>query len=290
MFTITQYQVTLSILKPIIFNTYPGFYLRNALINAMVDYCQNPNRIKNNKVTHCQGCRFLDKCAYASLNLPVLEPVGTPAIMPFMLDVTDLIVGKYQQGEIIFGFRLLGNADKYASLFADSFDAIGKQYGIGENGQPGSFSLREMRKINVIHAGEILAAQPSQAESLGLSFRQLKLSDKMMDTLQAIPFSLLIQFSNSRISEIGSTYGAGPADNPALIIPPGLDNMVAHTAQMAKCNYQYAGSRQGYWFFNGMLQYSGNLSAYYNLLRLASYTGIGGFTSYGFGTFSLHNE
>jgi hypothetical protein len=112
----------------------------------------------------------------------------------------------------------------------------------------------------------------------------------MMNTLQAIPFSLLMQIITSRIAEIGSTYCEQKAENPTLLLPPDLDKIVGHTAQMAKCNYQYAGSRQGYWFFNGTLHYRGNLSGYYNLLRLASYTGIGSFTSYGFGTYSIRHE
>ena len=287
MFTITQYQVTLNIKKPVIFITYPGFYLRNAIIHAMVDHCRNPNRVSNNKVTNCQGCKQIKKCAYSALHLPVQEPDGIPGIMPFMLHIPDLISGKYQNGEISFELRLFGSADKYADLFAKSLETIGQNHGIGENGEPGSFSLMEMRKINVVNANEILTAQPPQLENLTLSFRHLKLSDKMMDTLQNMPFGLLMQIVANRVTELAATYGTAVANNSLPSFHANMEKMYHHTAHLAKCNYQYAGSRQGYWFFNGQLDYNGNLSPFYNLLQLGRYTGIGRFTSYGFGAYSI---
>lgn len=290
MFTITQYQVLLRIHKPIIFNTYPGFYLRNALVNALVDHCHNPNRVNNHRVTNCQGCRQLQKCAYAALHLPVQEPDGIPGIMPFSLHVPDLIFGKYQTGEISFELRLFGNADKFAGLFVKSLENIGQDYGIGENGQPGSFSLVEMQRINVVEANEILTAPPPPLENLTLSFRHLKLSDKMMETRQNIPFDLLMQLLTSRMAELAETFGNNPGNNSLPAFHSDGELMCRHTAQLAKCNYQYAGSRQGYWFFNGQLHYEGNLTPYYNLLRVGGLTGIGRFTSYGFGTYSIRHE
>jgi len=290
MFEITDYQVTYKVNKPVIFTTYPGFYLRNALIKAMTRYCSNPNRIKDQKITNCHGCKFQPKCVYYSLHLPVEEPEGTPVPMPFLLDANNLIVGKYEQGEMSFTIRLFGNARIHANWFRESFEAIGKHYGLGEEGSARSIRLLEMKEMKLMDVKSILTTQSLPSERITLNFDQLKLPDKLMKTPFQLSAEKLFQLITGRVTELDLLYGNSRVDIQLFFPENNISNRIKSASRFSKCNYQYTGTGIGHYFLNGQVELTGQLQPVLNLLLLGSRVGIGRFTAYGFGTYSIHHE
>jgi len=83
---LTRLTFTLHLHKPLVFTSFPGFYLRNALVKAMTVHCRNRLRKREQMVTDCKGCRFLTGCICYHLNLPVPEPEEKSRVMPFRIE------------------------------------------------------------------------------------------------------------------------------------------------------------------------------------------------------------
>ena len=114
MLTLHSYHIRLHLHCPIIFGTFPGFYLRNALVKALTVHCREPGRMNGQQVISCKGCGRNKNCLYYKLNLPVEVPEGIPRSMPFTLKVDSLIIGKYEIGILEFELMLFSRASHYA--------------------------------------------------------------------------------------------------------------------------------------------------------------------------------
>lgn len=290
MFEIAKYHLILKVESPITFNTFPGFHIRNALVKCFTDYCRNENRKKDGKVMNCHGCKFLNKCVYHSLNLPVEEPLAAPLPMPFSLNVDQMIIGKYEEGEMCFEMNLFGKAIQYSDHFKKAFSDIGSNYGIGDKnkeGKQGFFKVVEMSLSEKTTSESELEKIFSEKESLILKFARLKLSDKNMEIPVKLPFNSFMEMLIRRISDLELNYGNGECSISHI---SHNEHTIEDYSSFAKCNYKYTGSGKGHFFLNGRVEYKGNLGNYINLITLGSIIGIGRFTAYGFGNYSIEYE
>lgn len=290
MFEIAKYKVIIKVESPILFSTFPGFYIRNALVKSFTNYCKNENRKKGGKVINCHGCKFLDKCVYSLLNMPVEEPIAAPLPMPFSINADHMITGKYEEGEMGFEISLFGKTIEYSEYFHKTFSDIGINYGIGDkdkHGNQGFFKVIEMSQINKINSEYKLEKTLLEEESLLLKFSRLKLSGKNMKCPVMLPFDSFKEMLIRRISDLDINYGDG--QSTVLQISQN-EHTIEDFSIFAKCNYIYTGSGQGHYFLNGSVEYKGNLDNYLNIITLGSNIGIGRFTSYGFGNYSIEYE
>lgn len=292
MLTITRYQVNIEVLKPIIFTSFPGFYIRNALVKAMVGHCSNTERVTNQKVISCRECSQQEDCTYFQLNLPVEEPVGIPGVMPFILDVSSLIIGKYQSGTLQFGLTLFGNAKRCIHQIMEAVHSIGMNYGLGEKGQAGNYRLCGYTKIADTEIQEILNRNIVSRSKVSLYFSQLKLSDAKMHHKPSMPPDYLVQLIETRIHDLVAAFGDRLIGEPLIgqslhRFPAERLAQINHSEQFALCNYQYTGTGVGHLFLSGWTSYEGAPSSFDNLIEAGSLLGIGRFTSYGFGTYTL---
>jgi len=284
---LTRLTLTLHLQKPLVFTCFPGFYLRNALVKAMTVHCRNQLRKREQMVTDCKGCKYTSHCIYYRLNLPVMEPEEKPGVMPFRIEAGELITGKYQQGDVTFGMTLFGHAAEHIDELRDAWVRIGSEYGLGDEGADRSFTVGKEMAIQVENSEDILTREYPETNRLSLQFRHLRLSQKKMETKPVLPFQELINQIMLRLHALGDAYGEenlrtglSEADNLSA-------GDITHEERWVLCNYQYPGNRQGYWFLNGQSVYKGHLSPFLPLLHLGSQTGIGRFTSYGFGNYII---
>lgn len=282
---ILNYRVNTVIHQPLLFTTYPGFYLRNALVKALTVHCREPGRVKDHKVVSCIGCSRAGTCLYKKLNLPVEVPEGIPGPMPFSLDVSMLHTGKYQSGVVRFGLTLYGRAGHYLPLFEKALEKVGHEYGIGEQGQAGQFSVNSSEKIAETDIIDIFGSEPKACKSVTLQFAHLKLPGTRMEAEKHLPLQYLLQQIQGRIQSLTEAYGGDTGRLPLLSITPEQAGNIQQTEQFALCNYQYTGSGKGHLFLSGQVTYQGDLSPWLRWLEAGSRVGVGRFTSYGFGSY-----
>lgn len=287
MLSIFRYHIRFHLHRPIIFGTFPGFYLRNALVKALTVHCREPERKKEQQVVSCKGCGRIKNCLYYKLNLPVEVPEGIPKQMPFMLNVDSLITGKYESGTVEFNLVLFGRADHYAEAFRQALEEVGNSYGLGEQGQEDSFKLVGFEKMATIDIATMLNAPIAQTNGLQLHFSHLKLSDKRMKSSPRLPLEYLLQMIETRIENLTKCYGNPSVLKNETISPLSCEKTIAQSEQFALCNYQYTRSGQGHWFLSGSVKYKDDVVPYLNLITSGSLLGIGRFTSYGFGSFEI---
>lgn len=287
MLIIKKYSIALEVQKPLIFTTYPGFYLRNALIKALAANCHERIRVKDQKVLSCIGCSRAGNCLYRKLNLPVEKPEGIPGPMPFSLDVSGLHTGKYQSGILQFGLTLYGRAGHYLPLFTAALESVGHEYGLGEQGQAGQFSLEGCEKVAETNIFDLFDSNSAECSGVILAFSHLKLPPARMDAGEYLPFEYLLQQIQGRIHSLTESFGGDTGRLPLPVITPEQHGSIQHSEQFALCNYQYTGSGQGHWFLSGQVKYQGDLTPWHNCLKAGRMLGIGRFTSYGFGTYTL---
>jgi len=279
MLEITKYQVIFKIVKPVIFTTYPGFYLRNALVKALVRFCKNQNRIKNQKITNCHGCKHQPGCPYFALNLPVEEPVAEPLPMSFILNVDHLIIGKYESGYLTFDIILFGNAARYAEQLGESFRDVGNIFGLGENGISGNISFISMRQKIKTGLSPIVIENYQKTDAATLVFKHLKLSDQAMRMPFELPIEGLIKSISSRFLKLELLYGNGITNSNSIHSAEFNPSTQQCENLLSKCNYQYAGSKQGHYFLSGSVIFSGEIMRSLPMLHVGSRIGIGRFTS-----------
>jgi hypothetical protein len=277
------YQVSVEVLQPLIFTTFPGFYLRNALVKALTVHCREPGRSTDQKVISCIGCPRIQRCIYHKLNLPVEVPEGRPVVMPFRLGVSNLITGKYESGLMSFELIVFGSANHYAGVFKDAFEAVGYTYGLGEQGQAGSFRVHGFEKVSETELMTLMERPARECNALQLHFRHLKLPDKRQHTNPHLPLEYLLQLTQSRLTDLMESYGGKSGLANAALTPAAI----GQTEQFALCNYQYTGTGHGHWFLSGEVKYEGNLTPVVNLIEAGRHIGIGRFTSYGFGEYDI---
>lgn len=283
----TEYNITLEVQKPVIFTTYPGFYFRNALVKALTVHCHERSRQKDQKVLSCIGCSRAGNCLYRKLNLPVETPEGIPDLMPFSLDVSLLHTGKYQSGLVRFGLTLYGRAGHNLPLFISALESVGREYGLGELGQPGQFSVIGCEKIGETDIFGIFGSKPKECNEVTLAFSHLKLPRAHVEARQHIPFAYLLQLIQGRIQSLSEEFGGEASQLPLLSNSPEQAGSIQQTEHFALCNYQYTGTGMGHWFLSGQVKYQGDLSPWINWLEAGSVLGVGRFTSYGFGTYTI---
>ncbi len=276
-------QFTLQLHQPLLFTTYPGFYLRNALVKALTVHCREPGRVKDQKVVSCIGCSRAGVCLYKKLNLPVEVPEGIPGPMPFGLDVSMLHTGKYQSGVVSFGLNLYGRAGHNLQLFQQALEMVGRDYGIGEQGQARQFSVIGCDKVAETDIVDIFNSTPKTCKAVTLQFTHLKLPAPRMAAEKHLPLEYLLQQIQGRIQSLMDTYGGDSGRLPLLSITPEQAGNMYQTEQFALCNYQYAGSGKGHLFLSGQVKYQGDLTPWLQWLEAGSRVGVGRFTSYGFG-------
>lgn len=284
---ITLYQVSIQVRHPLLFTTYPGFYLRNALVKAMTVHCREPGRTKEQKVGSCNGCGRADKCLYRKLNLPVDVPEGIPGPMPFSLDVSLLHTGKYQSGVVRFGLTLYGRAGHYLPLFEKALETVGREYGIGEQGQAGQFSVIGCEKTTETDILGRFDSKPTECNGVTLEFTHLKLPPARMEAGKHLPLEYLLQQIQGRIQSLSEAFGGEAGRLPLLSITPEQAGSIQQTEQFALCNYQYTGNGMGHWFLSGQVKYQGDLTPWVNWLEAGRMVGAGRFTSYGFGIYEI---
>ncbi len=283
MLIITKFGITLEISAPILFTTYPGFYLRNALVKALTVHCREPGRKDDQKVLSCNGCPRKQRCIYYKLNLPVELPEGAPGPMPFSLDVSGLHTGKYQSGILQFGLTLYGRAGHNLSLFVQALESVGREYGLGEQGQAGQFSLAGCEKVAETNIFDLFDSKPRECTEVTLAFTHLKLPPARMEAGQHLPFGYLLQQLQGRIQSLSAVFGGEVGRLPLLSISPEQAESIRQTEHFALCNYQYTGTGMGHWFLSGQVNYQGDLTPWLNWLEVGRMVGVGRFTSYGFG-------
>lgn len=289
MLSFTQYRVVLQVTKPIIFSSYPGFYIRNALVKALSAYCMEPDRVIDQRVISCKACPLEENCLYHALNLPVEQYEKTPKVMPFMVNASNLVTGKYEKGNIEFELTLFGNATRHIEVFCSAIETIGRYYGIGDSGTARNYKLVSVRETTTMQVAETLNTPALNSGNITLYFRHLKLADnRMKDNQPLLPLGYLLQIISSRINELNVNYGEALTGLNLQI--PSVQTDVLHTEHLALCNYQYSGNKMGYWFVSGNCTYNNVSANCMNLLILGSVIGIGRFTSYGFGTYSIQHE
>jgi hypothetical protein len=286
MLALSTYSIALQFLHPLIFTTFPGFYLRNALVKALTVHCREPGRSTDQKVISCIGCPRIQRCIYHKLNLPVEVPEERPAVMPFRLGVSNLITGKYESGRMSFELIVFGSANHYAGVFKEAFDAVGQTYGLGEQGQPGSFRLHGFEKVDETELSTLLERPARECNALQLHFRHLKLPDKRQHTNPHLPLEYLLQLTQGRLTDLMGSYG-GKSGMASAALTPEMNTSIVQTEQFALCNYQYTGTGQGHWFLSGKVKYEGNLTPFVNRIKAGRQMGIGRFTSYGFGEYEI---
>lgn len=287
MFELSVYNVLYEVRKPVIFTTYPGFNIRNAIIKALAAGCSDPERVAEQKIINCNGCKHENTCAYFALKLPVKEPVASPLPMPFRLNTDNLVTGKYESGVFGFTITLFGNANRFLSLFEEAFRAIGEIYGVGDNGLTGNVRFISMQKTEpeaLLPA--IMAVKPGA--SMTIKFNHLRLAENSMKAGFQLTFPRFTGLIRSRLTELDAIYG-----NSSVINTPVYDLMHIKTADMeavsqfAKCNYKYAGSNFGYYFLTGQTTFMGDCSPWLPMIAIGKQIGVGRFTSYGFGGFEV---
>ncbi len=275
--------ITLQVLRPLIFTTFPGFYLRNALVKALRVHCREPGRSADQKVISCIGCPRIQRCIYHKLNLPVEVPEERPAVMPFRLGVSNLITGKYESGLMSFELIVFGSANHHAGVFKEAFEAVGQTYRLGEQGQPDNFRLHSFEKVNETELSTLMERPARECNALQLHFRHLKLPDKRQHTNPHLPLEYLLQLTQGRLTDLMGKYGGKSGLANAALTPAAI----GQTEQFALCNYQYTGTGHGHWFLSGKVKYEGNLTPFVNLIEAGRHMGIGRFTSYGFGEYDI---
>lgn len=291
-----RYTIRLAITGEIIFDHFPGFHLRNALVSAMTVHCRGAGRKRGSKVIRCHGCRYLGRCAYAELQLPVEEPDAAPGTMPFILDTSDIITGKYAGGVIEIGLTLAGKASRHEKKFAHAFQAVGQEYGLGENGKPGCFELISFEKNSSTDLEALISIENAttgkleKPESIRLRFRHYRPPDQRFDSKPILPLPYLMRSIHARLRDLTNSFGEDEEEMEEL----SEEFMVRASEvkvkeQWARCNYRYPGSGMGYWFFSGYTAYNGKLNHAMGLLKAGSLAGIGRFTSYGFGIYTLND-
>ena len=284
MLTLHTYHIRLHLHRPIIFGTFPGFYLRNALVKALARHCREPERMKGQQVVSCKGCGRIKNCLYYKLNLPVEVPEGIPGPMPFSLKVDSLITGKYESGTLEFELVLFGRANHCAGAFKEALVEVGSNYGLGEQGQADSFKIVGFEKTATFDVATMLNAPTEEYNGLQLHFRHLKLSVKRMKSPPRLPLEYLLQMIETRLENLTKCYGEPSVLKKEALTPLNSVKPTTHSEQFALCNYQYTGSGQGHWFLSGKVNFKGEMAQYLNLITIGSILGIGRFTSYGFGS------
>jgi len=250
-------------------------------------HCQEPGRLKDQKVLSCFGCSRAGNCLYRKLNLPVEKPEGIPGPMPFSLDVSGLHTGKYQSGILQFSLSLYGRAGHYLPLFTAAFESVGREYGLGEQGQAGQFSLAGCEKVAETNIFDLFDSKPRECTEVTLTFSHLKLPPARMEAVQHLPFTYLHQQLQGRIQSLSTAFGGEVGRLPLLSISPAQAESIRQTEYFTLCNYQYTGTGMGHWFLSGQVKYQGDLIPWLNWLEAGSLLGVGRFTSYGFGIYTI---
>jgi hypothetical protein len=292
MIELNSYNVKFEIVKPLIFTTWPGFYLRNALVKALSLNCRNSNRKKENIITNCHGCKFQSNCDYFALNLPVEEPLFKPNPMPFILHVDKLIIGKYENGTLSFQISLIGRVKDYVHLFEKAFSDIASKFGIGEKGVSGNIRFVSMITNHSDNNTSLIKLPSRGTNEISLYFRQLKLAEYMMNPPFDLGFEKFLSLIATRLDSLEKLYGNDHLDDEKGRYMEAISvykpDTVAVVSEFAKCNQKYAGSGLGHFFLNGEIKYTGTFRRWIPILKAGSEVGIGRFTSYGFGTYVIH--
>jgi hypothetical protein len=282
----TTYSVIIAITNPITFTHYPGFHLRNALVNAMAELHCKMSR-PHGVVEGCAVCRYRQACLYLRLNLPA---EGMDLVQPFIIDADNLLTGAtYIHGQIEFKITFLGSASKYLPQWINAWEYIGTAMGIGK--ESGRFRLQAFDPLPAIVPIHPIFPETAKTTSITLYFRHLRLKT-IRQSVPVLPFSRLLEMIYKRASALSSTYGNSDRVFPGLMPETDLVKEIENTETFTGCNYPYpsANRQNNYSFVNGTVTYRDVPIEYIPLLELGSQIGIGQFTSYGWGRYTLEYE
>lgn len=279
--TIHTYRFEAEVTKKIEFRYFPGFVLRNALLNAMEElYCTRYVAYRQ-KAGACSRCPWLSNCIYRALNLPVPD-IPEKVVQPYLIDTNGIATNDIFPAGTRLAFRigLFGSANQYADQWVESVRYLGSQMGIG----PGSGRF-ELQKVTT-PVNELPEYKPNNGNAVTLRFPYLYFfRDRHKIPRDGMPFGELMTKIHSRYAALCMVYGNGqPQPLPAAEAMP---RPVESNFHITRLFYPPGGSKKHYDCFKGRLAYRGDLAHFDEILNLGSRIGIGQFTVAGLGRFCI---
>jgi hypothetical protein len=277
---IASYVITVKTTKKIVFNYFPGFILRNALIGAMAHlYCIR-QREENLRPGGCAACDDVNGCIYHKLNLPTPDRKA-PKQQPYLIDADDLEYNERFNENGIFHFRLtlVGWANDYLPQWTEAIKHAGANMGIGQNS--GRYQLLGVAPDHMLPG----AGESGNASTAKLRFKYLHFyNDKRKVPQSGMPFEDLLRRIVRRYNGLNALYGDGHDIALAESVPV---EITRSRFSILRLLYPPGGTTAYYDCYKGYIQYAGQLQPYANILETGSRLGIGQLTPAGLGRYIL---
>jgi hypothetical protein len=279
--TIHTYRFEAEVTKKIVFDCFPGFLLRNALLRAMEElYCTRYVAYKK-RAGGCQKCPWRSNCLYRGLNLPVND-IPEKVLQPYLIypegiDTHDT----FSQGTLLgFQLSLFGSANQYVEQWIEAVRYLGRRMGIGLDS--GRFELQEVIPVKR-HEPEQSA---DNGDGVALFFPHLYFfRDRNKIPRGGMPFGELIAMIHSRYAALCMQYGDGQPQ--PLVTQPDMPQPTESIFHLTRLCYPPGGSKEHYHCFKGRMTYAGNMAPFREILAFGSHIGIGQFTVAGLGRFRI---